>query len=379
MTRGEIKMKKRVFLIGCTMIRRGSGYQRLRETLERIKKADENICGSFGGVRHDYVSMTSRSYTAIYIMYRGDELDRNDGLDEIREMRTLAGTIFFVDLSIHGYEILEEMKRVREFSPTTVFVLYTDEIEYKRCKSELPGEWAQDFDHYYKVYKSEDSNFDLSVRHVLDDARLTAERKKLTWADEMPMDKVKVLAIFANPKGSSSLRLGAEDRVIHECLSLGKYREKVMLHVIHAATIHDVRRALLQEDYDIIQFSGHGTGKGLAFETRLGEGHLIPQEAFATFISAYSPPVRCAILNACYSREQGRLLSPRVPYTIVTDAPISDEGAIEFTRGFYDAIAAGKNIQFAYQEGCRTMKLMGHPASEVPLLLRDKLINADMA
>ncbi len=179
-----------------------------------------------------------------------------------------------------------------------------------------------------------------------------------------------ILAVFANPHGSDPLRLGAEDKVIRECLKLSKYRDNINLDVLHAVTIHDVRRALLDKYYRIVHFSGHGTGKGLAFENELGQMQIIPQDAFAEFVSAYSPPIECVILNACYTILQGELISFSVPHAIGMDGAISDEGATEFTRGFYDAIGAGKDIDFAYQEGCRTIKLMGLSDSSIPILFK---------
>lgn len=182
------------------------------------------------------------------------------------------------------------------------------------------------------------------------------------------MEKIRVLVIFANPKGSDPLRLSVEDKVIHECVALSKHREHIELDVRHAATIHDVRRALLEKDYQIVHFSGHGTGRGRAFENEIGEKQTIPQEAFAEFMSAYSPPIKCIILNACYSNFQGRLIAQNVPFVIGMNAAISDSGAIEFTRGFYDAIGAGKDVEFAYEEGCRAIKLMGLPDGATPVL-----------
>ena len=184
------------------------------------------------------------------------------------------------------------------------------------------------------------------------------------------MELINILAIFANPKGTDHLRLSAEDRVMRECIRLSKGRDNLHLDIRHAATIHDVRRALLNEDYRIVHFSGHGTGAGLVLEDELGQVHLIPQEALAEFLSAYSPPIECAILNACYSDVQGQMISQGVPYTIAMGTAISDEGAIEFTRGFYDALGAGRSIEFAYEEGCRTIKLMNLPDGDTPVLFK---------
>ena len=184
------------------------------------------------------------------------------------------------------------------------------------------------------------------------------------------MKPIQVLAIFANPKGSNSLRISEEDRVIHECIKRSLNRENIKLDVCHAATIHDVRRALLENEYRIIHFSGHGTGKGLVFENEMGDIYQPPIDAFAELLSDYSPPIETVILNACYSENQGKLVSFGVPYTIGMNSPISDRGAIEFSRGFYDALGAGKNMVFAFKEGCRTIKLSGLPDSLTPMLLK---------
>ena len=180
-----------------------------------------------------------------------------------------------------------------------------------------------------------------------------------------------ILAVFASPQGSEHLILGAEDRVIRECLKLSEFRDNISLEVLHAATIHDVRRKLLGGDYRIVQFSGHGTGQELVLEDALGKPQPIPQEALAEFLSAYSPPIECVILNACYTDVQGKLVSLGVPFTIGINGAISDAAATEFTRGFYDAIGAGKDIEFAFQEGCRCVKLTGLSGGFEPVLFTE--------
>lgn len=169
--------------------------------------------------------------------------------------------------------------------------------------------------------------------------------------------KTNVLVVFANPRGTSSLRLGSEDRVIRESVKLSRYRDNISLTIRHATTVHDLRRSLLDESFQVVHISGHGTGMGLVLEDELGGMYVVPQHALADLFQAYSPPIQCVILNACYSISQGQLTSLGVPFTIAMEGPISDEAAIEFSRGFYDAIGAGREVHFAYEEGCRTVKL----------------------
>jgi hypothetical protein len=183
------------------------------------------------------------------------------------------------------------------------------------------------------------------------------------------MKQINVLAVFANPKGSSPLKLENEDRVMRESIKLSLYREHIGLEILHAARVDDFARALLEKEYQIVQFSGHGTGKGLAFENEDQQVQVVPKDALAETLSAYSPPIECVLLNACYSDVHSESLLMGVPYTIVMNGPISDEGATEFTRGFYDAIGAGKSIEFAYKEGCRRIKLKNLPDGVTPILV----------
>jgi len=131
-----------------------------------------------------------------------------------------------------------------------------------------------------------------------------------------------------------------------------------------------MRHALLEDTYKVVQFSGHGTQQGLAFENERGEVQIIPQEALAGFLSKY-PNIECVILNACYSHIQGQLIARSLHYAIGMQEPISDEGATRFSMGFYDALGAGKNFDFAFHEGCDAMKLAGMSDGNVPILFEN--------
>jgi len=170
----------------------------------------------------------------------------------------------------------------------------------------------------------------------------------------------RVLVVFANPRGTDALRLGEEDRALTESIRLSKHRDHVVLTKCHAATVHDLSRALLDDDYDFVHISGHGTRTGLVLEKEDGSRYVVPQSGLADLFAAYVPPqgkLRCVVLNACYSVSTGTLASLGVPATIAMEGPISDTAAIEFSRGFYDALGAGKDVRFAYDEGCRRVKL----------------------
>src|SRR5262249_18579387 len=75
------------------------------------------------------------------------------------------------------------------------------------------------------------------------------------------------------------------------------------------------------------------------------------------------------VLNACYSVEAGRIVALGNQFTIAMSDAISETGAIEFTRGFYDALGAGLDVGAAYKEGLSCAKLKNAPIAAV--LLRD--------
>ena len=219
------------------------------------------------------------------------------------------------------------------------------------------------------------------LRYLMDNESASmAFRLPVTFAPPTPAAKsaatgtvakptCRVLLIFANPRSEYNLRLGSEDRIIHEAIRLGKYRDRIALTPCHAATRHDLRRALLNEAFQIVHLSGHGTDDGLILEDEYGKSNVVPPEVLASMFAAHSPPIQCVVLNACYSATQGELIAQSVPFTIAVDGLLNDTAAKEFSRGFYDAIGAGKPFDFAYGEGCRAADMVLPRASSLIRLL----------
>lgn len=180
----------------------------------------------------------------------------------------------------------------------------------------------------------------------------------------------KVLLVFANPRQEYNLRLSSEDRIIHESLRLSKFRDDITLTVRHAATVEDLRRTLLDEPFQIVHLSGHGTDDGLILEDTQGRSAIVSPDMMARILAAHHTTLQCVILNACFSAAQGQLIAHSIPFTIAIDGLLNDAAAKEFSRGFYDAIGAGKPYDFAYEEGCRAADLVVPGSSSLTRLLR---------
>jgi CHAT domain len=171
------------------------------------------------------------------------------------------------------------------------------------------------------------------------------------------VDNNKILLVCANPRGSDPLRTAEEDRTLRESIRLSPNRERFEIETINAATVDDFRRALLWKPFDVVHFSGHGTQTGLVFEDSNGRLMVPHSGALAELLARRG--VKVALLNACYSLSVGKITAMGLEYTIASTGPISDPGAIEFARGFYDALGAGTDVPDAYAEGLSAAKLNG--------------------
>jgi CheY-like chemotaxis protein len=200
--------------------------------------------------------------------------------------------------------------------------------------------------------------------------RAVADSNDAPDLDVSTRGNIKILVIFANPRGSVPLRLEEEERIIRECIDRSTHRDRLDYAVIRAARTIDVQRALLEDSYRIVQFSGHATPTGnLALEDDDGELQPVPQQALAELLRKFSS-IECVLLNACFSLSQGRLISLGVPFTIAMAGPISGNAAKCFTRGFYDAIGAGKDYADAYELGRIAMSLEGYTDDLTPRFLK---------
>lgn len=184
----------------------------------------------------------------------------------------------------------------------------------------------------------------------------------------------RVLLVCANPRGTDPLRTAEEDRTLRESIQLSPHRSRIEVETLHAATIDDLRRALLKSHFDIVHFSGHGTQAGLVFEDTAGRLMVPSSQALADLLSRRQ--VGTAILNACYSLSVGHFTNVGLEFTVASTGPVADPAAIEFTRGFYDAVGAGKDIPEAYDEGLSCARLKGY-APDVVLLRRGETYEAE--
>ncbi|MEP0873563.1 AAA-like domain-containing protein [Trichocoleus desertorum AS-A10] len=190
--------------------------------------------------------------------------------------------------------------------------------------------------------------------------------------------KKTILFLAANPKASTPLRLGEEVNEIDEGLQRSKQRNKFQLEQKWAVTPREMRRAVLELEPQIVHFSGHGVGEGgLALEDELGQVKLVSAKALASLFDLFKEQVECVVLNACYSELQAKAIARHIPYVIGMSQEVGDQAAREFAVGFYDALASGRSIEFAYDYGCTSISMEGIPEELTPVLKKQSEILAE--
>jgi hypothetical protein len=159
-----------------------------------------------------------------------------------------------------------------------------------------------------------------------------------------------ILVLAANPVDTSRLRLDEEIREITEGLRRASNRDDYVLRPVLAARPDDVRRAMLETRPSIVHFCGHGSASGgIAFEDHSGQSRLVTAEALSGFFRLFADQVDCVVLNACYSESQANAIAQHINHVVGMHGRVDDAKAIKFAVAFYDALGAGRELEFAYE------------------------------
>jgi hypothetical protein len=178
-----------------------------------------------------------------------------------------------------------------------------------------------------------------------------------------------ILVLAANPTNTSKLRLDQEVREIDEALRRPNKRKQFKLEQKWAVRVRDISRAMLDIDPQIVHFIGHGAGEdGIVLEDETGQRAFVQADALSGMFNLFATHVECVVLNRCYSQVQAQAISQDIQYVIGINREIGDRAAVSFAVAFYDAIAAGEEVEFAYEFGCS--QLIGLKEHQTPVLIK---------
>ncbi len=186
------------------------------------------------------------------------------------------------------------------------------------------------------------------------------------------MIRTKILILTANPSYDptrSKLNLDREIREIKEVLRQSQERDRFEIASESALRPKDLSRVMLEYQPQIVHFSGHGSGEtGLVLLDDRDRPKLVSTESLANLFRL-SPGIECVLMNACYSESQAKEIRQYVDYVIGMSKAIGDSAAIEFARGFYEGLGAGKPIPEAFEWGKLAINLENIPETLTPQLL----------
>jgi len=85
--------------------------------------------------------------------------------------------------------------------------------------------------------------------------------------------------------------------------------------------------------------------------------------------STLKDKIRVVVLNACYSKEQAEAITQVIDCAVGMSDSIGDRAAITFAASFYRAIAFGRSVKEAFDQGIASLLLEGIPEEDTPKLI----------
>lgn len=173
---------------------------------------------------------------------------------------------------------------------------------------------------------------------------------------------LRILAITSAPDGAVGLDLDQEMRMLDQAWSSSPNVEVARLE---DATLDGLRQALLEREFHVLHFMGHGaldrSGQGvLYFEDGHGAPRGVSGPELAQQLRDFKS-LRLIVLNACESARAASaapftgaataLLQAGVPAVLAMQFEITDEAALAFSEMFYRRLAAGDPVDTATAEG----------------------------
>ena len=180
----------------------------------------------------------------------------------------------------------------------------------------------------------------------------------------IPMGKIKVLFLSANPVRSAKLRIDDEIREIKNKLRESDYRDAFDFIPCLAARPDDLIRGLHEHEPQIVHFSGHGSrAQSILFVDDQGKRKPVTKAALVQVFQALRGNIRLVLLNACSTRPQAEAVAGTIDCTIGMREPIGDAAAIVFSASFYRA-----RVRLLDQTGLRGGQSLalagGHPRGQ---------------
>ena len=175
----------------------------------------------------------------------------------------------------------------------------------------------------------------------------------------------RVLMVGVSPNDETRIKFEKELNGVKQAIKQAKHRAAIRIDELVGCSVDDLRRQLLEEEYDFIHFFGHGFNSGITLADAENNAKDVKLDSLRDLISS-AKTVPGVLLNSCDSLKD--VSEPLGKFTIGMNDEVDDEHAVSFAVGFYDAIGAGETVERAITEGTNNVSLQ-HEGAEIPIIV----------
>ena len=178
---------------------------------------------------------------------------------------------------------------------------------------------------------------------------------------------LRILGVVSSPRGLPVLDVDKERDQLARALARPVEQGLAELHWAPSATWADLQDLLLDGEWHVLHFIGHGDfdpGRDegvLALVREDGRADLVAAHRLVDLLRQARPMPRLVVLNSCsgatagvsdlFSGTAAALVRGGVSAVAAMQYEISDPAAVAFARGFYAAIARGRGVDDAVSSG----------------------------
>jgi hypothetical protein len=178
---------------------------------------------------------------------------------------------------------------------------------------------------------------------------------------------LRILGVVSSPRGLPPLDTEKEQEQLARALARPVSQGLAKLHWAPSATWADLQDLLLDGEWHVLHFIGHGDfdpGRAegvLALTREDGRADLVAAHRLVDLLRQARPMPRLVVLNSCSGAAAGAgdlfsgtataLVRGGVSAVAAMQYEISDPAAVAFARGFYAAIARGRGVDDAVSSG----------------------------
>jgi CHAT domain-containing protein len=183
---------------------------------------------------------------------------------------------------------------------------------------------------------------------------------------------LRILGMAANPQDLPPLDVGQEKRRVEQAIQDLRAKGLVTLTWLQGQTWRHLSQAMQSGPWHIFHFIGHGgfdrdAGQGfIALADEEGKSHHMTSIKLGRLLADHRS-LRLVLLNACegalgnerdvFSSTATTLARRGIPAVLAMQYKITDRGAIELTRSFYEALARSMPVDAAVAEARKAISI----------------------